>query len=169
MTHRLILMKIIPVVFSVAISWIPSAQAEENCNTALSRLAKTAAESAVKENKETACSGFKLKDSPIPIAIDKTKVLELVDFKLCEDGAVVKAHIKVNIECATSDNAMIKASQSDTLSAQASANLDSCTVSDSQIQASSDLTKVGLNLLDANQKFKEAAEREIRKFCQKAN
>ena len=162
MMGRLRLMKVIPVVFLVAMSRIPSALGKENCDTVLSRVAKAAAEKAINENRETACSGIKKG----PLGIDKTKALELKGFQLCEKDAVVTAHIEVRIECATSDNAVIRTSVSDKLSAKASADLDSCTVSeDTQIRANGDFTRFGLNLSNANQKFKEAVKKEIQPYC----
>ena len=152
---------LIALLLSLASAWLSAAEAEPNCNTALSRVAKAALLRAIDENKHTACSGFKHGQ----IAIDKTRVLQLKDFQLCEDGAVVSAKLSVHIECATSDSAVITTSVQDTLSAKASADLDKCTVSDVRAWGSDFLTKVGLNWIDANRKLTEAAEKEIRLYC----
>ncbi|MFT3800809.1 MAG: hypothetical protein QM766_06265 [Burkholderiaceae bacterium] len=144
------------------VSALPStAEAQPNCNTALSRIAKTALLRAIDQNRQTACSNFKQGQ----IAIDKTRVLRLEDFQLCEDGAVVSAKLSVHIECATSDSAVIKTSAQDTLSAEAFADLDKCTVSGARAWGNGFLTNVGLNWIDANRKLKEAAEKEIHPYC----
>ena len=135
--------------------------APPNCNTAFGRIAKVAAERAVQDNRQTACKGFKQGD----LAIDKTRALELKAFELCENGAVVTARINVRVKCATSDSALIRTSVADTLSAQVSANLETCTVSDALVLASGFLTNVGLDWANANHKLKEAAEREIKPYC----
>lgn len=135
--------------------------AAPNCGTALGRIARVATERAVLENQQTACKGFKRG----ALAIDKTKALELKKFELCENGAVVTARIDVRVECATSDAALIRTSATDTLSAQASANLETCTVSDTRVSASGFLANVGLDWANADRKLKEAAEREIKPYC----
>ena len=130
----------------------------------MSRIAKAALVRAIDDNKGTACSGFKQGQ----IAIDKTRDLRLESFMLCEDGAVVSAKLAVRIECATSDSALIKTSAADTLSAEASADLDKCTVSEARAWGGGFVTNVGLNWIEANRKLKEAAEKEIRAYCTKS-
>jgi len=151
----------IALLLSLASAWLSAAKAEPNCNTALSRMAKAALLRAIDENKHTACSGFKRGK----IAIDKTRVLQLKGFQLCEDGAVVSAELSMHIECATSDSAVITTSAQDTLSAKASADLDKCTVSDVRAWGSGFLTNAGLNWIDANRKLMEAVGKEIRPYC----
>lgn len=151
----------IVLLFSLASAWFSAAGAEPNCNTALSRIAKAAVLRAIDENKNTACSSFKQDQ----IAIDKTRNLTLNDFQLCEDGAVVSTKLSVQIECATSDSAVIKTSARDTLSAQVTADLDKCTVSDAHAWGSGFLTNVGLTWINVDRKLKEAAEKEIRPYC----
>ena len=148
---------------SFASAWFSAAHAEPNCNTALSRIAKAAVLRAIDQNKHTACSGFKQGQ----LAIDETRTLRLDSFQLCEDGAVVSAKLSVLIECATSSNAFIKTSVGDTLSAEASADLDKCTVSGARAWGSGFLTNVGLNWSDVDRKLKEAAEKEIQPYCTK--
>ena len=155
-----------PMAISVLVSslmgtWASDTYAQQNCDTGLGRIAKAATLRAISQNQKTACSGFKQGQ----IAIDKTRALELTAFALCESGPVVTARIAVRIACATSDSALIQTSATDTLSAQASANLDTCTVSDAQVSANGFLTKVGLNFANANQRLKAAAEREIKPYC----
>lgn len=140
---------------------IPSASAQKSCSTALGRIARAAAERAVANNMQTACKGFKQGR----FAIDKTKSLELKTFELCENGAVVTAQLSVRIECATSDAAVISVSAEDTLSARASANLDTCRVSEARVWSNGFLANVGLDWANADRKLKEAAEREIKQYC----
>jgi len=144
----------------MAITVFPAA-AQSNCRTALGRIAKTEALRAIERNRETACSGFRLG----PAAIDKTRALELTDFEFCESGPVVTARLSVRVECATSDRAVFRQRVSDTLSAQASANLDSCTVSEARVWASGFLTQVALDWANANQRLADAVARAIRPYC----
>ena len=146
---------------SLVSAWVSITEAQPICNTALSRIAKAALLRAIEQNRHTACSSVEQGQ----IAIDKTRVLRLEDFQLCEDGAVVSAKLSVHIECATSDSAVIKTSAEDTLSAEASADLDKCTVYGVRAWASGFLANVGLNWIDANRKLKVAAEKEIRPYC----
>jgi hypothetical protein len=132
-----------------------------NCNTALGRFARAAAERAVIENRQTACKGFRHGS----FAIDKTRALELRAFSLCENGAVVTVRIDVRIECATSDAAFIRTSVDDTLSAHVSANLETCKVFGEQVSGNGFLTNVGLDWANVAQDLKEAAEREIKPYC----
>jgi hypothetical protein len=107
------------------------AQAEENCNTALARIAKKAAEKAIADHRDNACAGLKKG----PFGIDKTKALELRKFSLCETGPVVAASITVHVWCATSDKAVFPADLADDVTATASANLDTCRVLDVDISS----------------------------------
>lgn len=139
------------------------ADAQPNCNTALSRIARAAADQAVVENQDKACAGFK-KDQ---FAIDKTKSLKLESFKVCEAGPVVTAEVSVHIECATSDAAFIKTQVADTLFATVTANLDNCVVSNVRVWANGFLTTVGLSFTNASQKLNDAAVKEIKPYCSK--
>jgi hypothetical protein len=140
-----------------------SAYGQPNCNTMLSRVARAAAEKAIAERKDTACSDLKKG----PIAIDKTKTLELTSFKLCEDGPIVSADVAVKIKCATSDAALIHASIEDTATASVSADLDTCRVLRANVTAEGFVAQAGINIADLNGKLKEAAEKEIKPYCKK--
>ncbi|MFA5947903.1 MAG: hypothetical protein WC806_02945 [Candidatus Gracilibacteria bacterium] len=137
------------------------AYGEPNCNTALGRVAKTLVTRAVSDNKDRACAGLKKG----PIGIDRTKKLGLSDFKLCEDGPIVSAEVSADIECGTSDAAFIRVSVEDTLTATASADLDSCRVLDTKVSAKGELANVGIKIADLSAKLKEAAEKEIKPYC----
>jgi hypothetical protein len=96
-----------------------SAQTQENCNTALTRIARKAAEKAVADHRDDACAGLKKG----PFGIDKTKALELRAFSLCETGPIVAATITVHVRCATSDQALISADLEDDVTASASSRI----------------------------------------------
>lgn len=148
-------------IFAMSVSADIAAHGQPNCST-LSRVAKTVIVKAVSDNRDKACAGLKKG----PIGIDKTKKLELSNFKLCEDGPIVSAEISADIECGTSDAAFIYISVADTLTATASADLDSCRVLDTNVWAKGDLTNAGIKIADLNAKLKEAAEKEIKPYCQ---
>ncbi len=134
---------------------------QPNCNTALSRLARGAAEKAIRENQTKACSGLKQG----PIAIDKTKDLELKAFELCEDGPIIRASAAVFIRCATSDAAVIRASASETVKAVAVANLDTCKVTEASVSANGDLAQAVLKLVGADKNMRSEIEKAIKPYC----
>jgi hypothetical protein len=136
-------------------------EGEENCNTALSRLAKKAAEKAVADHSDNACAGLKKG----PLGIDKTKALELRNFSLCETGPVVAASITVHVKCATSDQAVFKAEVEDDATATVSANLDTCQVLDADVSSNKFVVETGIQLADLQTKLREAAEKEIKAYC----
>lgn len=134
---------------------------QENCNTALTRLARGAAEKAIRENGNDACSGLKHG----PLAIDKTKALELREFRLCEEGPIVRASVAVYIKCATSDAAFVRTSLDETMSAIATANLDTCKVTDARVSAAGDLARAGLIGAGAANKMRDEIEKAIKPYC----
>jgi hypothetical protein len=138
-----------------------SAQPQENCNTALTRIARRAADKAVVDHHEDACAGLKKG----PFGIDKTKALELREFSLCETGPVVAASITVHLKCATSDQAMIHADLEDDLTATASANLDTCQVLDADVTAGKFASQAGIAIADLKEKLRQAAEKQIKDYC----
>lgn len=142
----------------------PMTQAEQYCNTVFSGLVKTAAEEYIKNNKDTACAGLKQG----PIGIDKTKKLELGDFRLCENGHIITAAIDVAIECTTSDKALFPLEVADKLHAEVTADLDHCVVSSTKVSGDTEPVKALIALTNTNQKFKEASEIEIQKYCKKS-
>jgi hypothetical protein len=144
------------------ISAVVVAHGEPSCNTALGHVAKAFAEKAVSDNKDKACSGLKKG----PIGIDKTTKLELTKFKLCEDGPVVSAEIAVDIRCSTSSAATFPTSlPEETITATASADLDSCRILEADVSAPGALVEAGIEIADLKTKLKEAAEKEIKRYC----
>lgn len=135
--------------------------AAENCNTALSRLARAEVVRAIEQHRHTACEEL----NGGAIGLDKTKALELKDLKVCEDGPVVTASIAIRIECATSPSAVWRTSQGDTLSAAATANLDTCKVSNVKVSAAGFLADQVLQQTGASARLKDEAEKAIKKFC----
>src|SRR5262245_52333399 len=91
-----------PILACALLADATEALSEENCNSALSRLARGAAEKAIREHQNNACSGLKQGI----FGVDKTKALLLREFRLCEDGPMVRATLTVYVECATSDAAL---------------------------------------------------------------
>jgi len=137
------------------------AQTQENCNTALTRIAKKAAEKAISDHRNDACAGLKKG----PLGIDKTKGLELREFSLCETGPVVKASASVYIWCATSDQAFISADLSGDVAATASANLDTCQVLDADVSSTASIVDAGIQLADLKKKMREGLEKQIKDYC----
>ena len=138
-----------------------SVMAEENCNTALTRIARKEAEKAIAQHQGDACSGLKKG----PIGYDDTKELELRGFKLCENGPVVSASITVHVKCATGGGAFIHDSIEDNLTANASANLDTCQMMDANVSGGSTLVQLGLSLGNVSNKLREAGRKEIAPYC----
>jgi hypothetical protein len=134
---------------------------QDNCNTALTRIARKVAERAVIDHHDNACAGLKKG----PFGIDKTKVLELEKFSLCETGPIVAASITVHVKCATSDQAVFKDDVEDDLTATASANLDTCQVLDADVTSEKFLVETGIKVADLKRQLREAAEREIKDYC----
>ncbi len=132
-----------------------------NCSTALGQIARSAADKAISDSKDTACNGLKSGN----IGIDKTKELRITEFSLCEDGLVIEATLAVVIKCATSDAAFIKASFSETLKATAKADLNSCKVLSADVSADGYLGKLGLNAGDANKKLTQEMEKAVSPYC----
>jgi hypothetical protein len=121
-----------------------SAQTQQNCNTALTRIAKKAAEKAVVDHHDDACSDLKKG----PFGIDKTKALELRAFSLCEAGLIVSASITAYAKCATSDEAMFPAEAEGDVTATASANLDTCQVLDVDVSSTAFVVETGIQVAD---------------------
>lgn len=138
-----------------------SAQTQENCNTALTRIARRAAEKAVTDHREDACAGLKKG----PLSIDKTKALELRAFSLCETGAVIAATIALHVWCATSDKALISADLEDDVTASASANLDTCQILDADVSAGKFASQTGIQIANLKDKLREAAGKQIKDYC----
>lgn len=134
---------------------------QENCDTALSRLAKGAAEKAIQDHRHSACSGLK---SGI-FAIDKTQALELRQFRLCEKVPIVRASATVYVRCATSPAAMIPASFDETVTASATADLDTCKVTDTTISSEGEMTNAGIRIAGASDKMRSELEKAIKPYC----
>jgi hypothetical protein len=149
------------VVVSIIITSRIAAHAEQNCKTALSRVASKEALRAIEENKDSACEAL----NGGTIGLDKTKSLKLEELKVCEDGPVVTASIAVYIECATSPSAVFRSSTSDTLHAKAAANLDTCVVSESSVSASGFLANLVLDWTMAGAKLQGEAQKAIKPYC----
>lgn len=139
--------------------------AQENCNTALTRIGRKAAEKAIIDHQHDACSGLKFKVLGTTIGIDKTKKLQLVNYKLCENRPIVNGTITVRVQCATSDDALRPTSKEDDLTAVASANLDTCQILQANITGGSNITQFGLDLGNVDKKFREEAQKKIAQFC----
>jgi hypothetical protein len=137
------------------------AQTQENCNTALTKIAKKAAQKAIADHRDDACAGLKKG----PLGIDKTKALELREFSLCETGPVVRASVSVHIWCATSDKAFISADLSGDVAATASANLDTCQVLDADVSSTASIVEAGIQLADLKKKMREGLEKQIKDYC----
>lgn len=137
------------------------AEAQENCNTALTRIAKRAADKAIADHHDDACAGLKKG----PFGIDKTKALDLLKFSLCENGPVVAASITVHMKCATSDQALFKTDIEDDVTATASANLDTCQILDTDVSSGKFIVETGLQVADLKKKLSDAAEKEIKAYC----
>ena len=138
-----------------------NAEGQENCNTALTRIAKKAAAKAIADHHDDACAGLKKG----PFGIDKTETLELLRFSLCETGPVVAASITVHIKCATSDQAVLKTGLEDDVTATASANLDTCQVLDTDVSSKKFIVETGIEIAGLQMKLREAAESEIKAYC----
>jgi hypothetical protein len=153
-----------PLVSLVALALLGNsgnAEGQENCNTALTRIAKKAAEKAIADHLDDACAGLKKG----PFAIDKTEALELLKFSLCETGPVVAASITVHIKCATSDQAVLRTDLEDDVTATASANLDTCQVLDADVSSDKFIVETGIEVADLKAKLRKGAEREIDAYC----
>jgi hypothetical protein len=136
-------------------------EGQENCNTALTRIAKKAAEKAIADHLDNACAGLKKG----PFGVDKTKALELLKFSLCETGPVVAASITVHVKCATSDQAVFKTDLEDDVMATVSANLDTCQVLDADVSSKKFIVETGIKVADLKTKLREAAEKEMKAYC----
>lgn len=134
-----------------------------NCSSALGQIARSTADKAISDNKDTACNGLKSGN----IGIDKTKELKITEFSLCEDGMIIEATLAVFVKCATSDAAVIKAQFSETLKASAKADLDSCKVLSADVSANGFLGKLGLKAGDANKKLTQEIEKAMSPYCKK--
>ncbi len=132
-----------------------------DCDTALSRIARKAAEKALQEHRGDVCSGLRLG----PIGIDKTKALELRAFELCERGPLVSASITVFAKCSTSEEAIIQTQFGDQVNAKADANLDTCQVLTAQLNGGKFVTEAVIKAGELERKAKEVLEREIRPYC----
>lgn len=138
-----------------------NAEGQENCNTALTRIAKKAAEKAITDHHDDACAGLKKG----PFGVDKTKALELLRFSLCETGPVVTGSITVHIKCTTSDQAVLSTDLEDDITAAASANLDTCQVLDADVSSNKFFVETGIEVADLQTKLREAAKSEIEAYC----
>lgn len=143
------------------LSFTAAAEAERNCDTALSRISKVAAQKAITDHQGDACDGLKQG----AIGVDKTKKLELREFEVCEDGPVVTAQVTVDIKCGTSDAAVLPINVEDSVTASVSANLDTCVVENANVEAKGAIAQLGISLADLNSKLKEATEKEIKPYC----
>jgi hypothetical protein len=153
--------RILTIIVVVLLGAPATAQTQENCNTALTRIAKKAAEKAVADHRDDACAGLKKG----PFCIDKTKALELRSFSLCETGPVVAATITVHVRCATSDQALISADLEDDVTASASANLDTCKMLDADVSAGKFANQTGIQIANLKDKLRDAAAKQIRDYC----
>jgi hypothetical protein len=117
-------------------------EAQQNCETALARAARKAADQAKAERAQTLCRGL----SWGLIAYDKTRKVELKSLSVCEAGDVVTASATVELECGTSDKAVIRDSLSDTVTVTLNASLKACTVEVVQLRADKLFGKVALSL-----------------------
>lgn len=158
---RRMVRNILPILAIAVIAWPASAQTQQNCNTALTRIAKKAAEKAIVDHSNDACSGLKKG----PFGIDKTKALELREFSLCEAGPIVSASITAYAKCATSDKAVFSAEAEGDVTATASANLDTCQVLDVDVSSTAFVVETGIKVADLKQKLREAAEKQIKEYC----
>jgi hypothetical protein len=148
--------------FAIALIACPlSAQTQENCNTVLTRISRKAAEKAIIDHRNDACSGLKKG----PFGIDKTKALELREFSLCEAGPIVSASITVHAWCATSDKAVFSADVAGEVTATASANLDTCQVLNVDVSSTAFVVETGIQVADLKKKLREAAEKQIKDYC----
>lgn len=146
----------------LALSGIPlPAAGAENCDTILSRIARRAAEKAVADHRDDACSGAKLG----PLAIDRTKELDLRSVRVCEDGLRVTAAAVVHIKCGTSDAAFIRKDIADDITVAAAADFDTCQISDATITAGSAVVRFLLSAARASQHLREKLEKEIKPYC----
>jgi hypothetical protein len=137
------------------------AEGQENCNNALTRIAKKAVESAIADHRDDACAGLKKG----PFGIDKTKALEMLKFSLCENGPVVAASITVHVKCAASDQAVVKSDLEDDVMATLSANLDTCQILDADVSSQKFIVETGIKVADLKTKLRDAAEKEIKTYC----
>lgn len=136
-------------------------QAQQNCETALSRAAHKAVNEARAERAKTLCSGLKWG----PIAYDKTRKVEVKSLSVCEAADVVTASATIEVECGTSEKALFPGSVSDTVSIGLRASLKACTVEVFQLQADKLFGKVALSITDAKSKLRDAATPAIKLFC----
>lgn len=131
---------------------------QENCDTPLGRIARKEADKAIERYKSEACAGLKWGG----IGIDKTKKLELIEFRLCENGFEVNTSLKVRVECAS--GGAIPASIEDDLTAAAKADLNTCQVN-ADIQGGKNVVKAGLALAGARDKLRSEAHKQIVPYC----
>jgi hypothetical protein len=143
------------------LSFGSTAEAVSNCDTALSRISKVAAQTAIKDHQDNACDGLKQGG----IGVDKTKKLELRRLEVCEDGPVVSARVTVDVKCGTSDAAIVKINIEETVTASVSANLDTCMVANANVEAKGFVAQLGISVADLNSKLKAATEKEIKPYC----
>ena len=139
----------------------PAEAQTQDCDTALSRIARKAAEKAVQEYRGEVCSGLKLG----PIGIDRTKALELQSFQLCEKGPLVSASVTVFAKCGTSEGAILQMQLGDQVKAKAEANLDTCQVLNAKLNGGKFVTEAVIEVADLEKKAKEVLEREIKPYC----
>ena len=131
---------------------------QENCDTPLGRIARKEVDKAIEQYKSEACAGLKWGG----IGIDKTKKLELIEFRLCETGFLVNASLKVRVQCGS--GGAIPASIEDDLTATAKADLNACQA-DADIQGGRDIVKAGLALTGARDKLRAEAKKQIVPYC----
>jgi len=146
---------------ALALLSVPAFGQTQSCDTALSRIAKKAADKAISERRDNACSGLKKG----PFGIDKTKALQLKSFSVCESGPVVTASALVHIHCATSDQAMLSASVEDDVTIDVSANLDTCQILSADVSAAKLPGEAGIGLADVRNKLREGAAKAIKDYC----
>lgn len=131
---------------------------QESCDTPLGRIARKEADKAIERYKNEACAGLKWGG----IGIDKTKKLELIEFRLCETGFLVNTSLKVRVQCASGGD--IPASIEDDLTATAKADLNACQA-DADIQGGKNIVKAGLALAGARDKLRAEAQKQIAPYC----
>lgn len=145
----------------VAAIYPTTASGDTRCDTAFSRIAAGLARKALDDHRESICSGLKSG----AFAIDKTKRLELIEAKVCENGLVVSAEFAVAIKCGTSDSAAFKVNKEDLIHATASVDFQHCTVLQASIAADSFLGSIGIASADVNNKLRAAIEDQVRAIC----
>ena len=138
-----------------------SSYSQKNCDTVFSRVARVALQNAVAAKRDNACTGLK----EGAISVDKTKRLELTRIEVCEDAAIVSAAVDLAIKCGTSDAAVLKVNLEDTIHAAITADLNSCSITNSQVSAGTFLATLGIEVANLSAKLKEAAATQIKPYC----